>query len=63
MSDSIFRVIIYISCFMACFTCLSWVKFDRFLQPSKSKYGIFLLFILSMALAYLMAEFLLGLQL
>lgn len=62
MNENLIRVIVYIGCFCVCFMTLSWIDFSRFMQPSKSKYGVFLLFIFSMALAYLVAQFLMGLQ-
>ncbi len=61
--ENTFRVIVYIGSFVCCFTVLSWVDFGKFMRQGKTNYGQLLLFIFAMALAYLVAEFLLGLQL
>ena len=64
MNDqSIIRVIVYILSLAASFFALSCVDFSRFIYSKKSIYAQFLLVIFSMALAYLVAEFLLGLSL
>ena len=62
-NDKIFRVAVYLGSLIICFTALSGIDFSRFLYAGKGRYAQVLLFLFSFALAYLVAEFLLGLSL
>ena len=62
-TENIFRVAVYIGSLIICFTALSGIDFSRFLYSGKGRYAQVLLFLFSCALAYLVAEFLLGLSL
>jgi len=61
--DKIFRLAVYMGSLIICFTALSGIDFSRFLYAGKGRHAQVLLLLFSCALAYLVAEFLLGLSL
>ena len=62
-TDKIFKLVVYLGSLVVCFTALSGIDFSRFLYRGKARYAQVLLGLFSLALAYLVAEFLLGLSL
>ena len=62
-SDNLAKIVVYLGSFLICFFALSSVDFARFLLPRKTNYGQLLLVLFSVALAYLVANFLFGLSL
>ena len=57
------RIFVYLMCFAFSFFALTCVDFSRFVFVKKAQYAQLLLVMLSMALAYLVAQFIFGLAL
>jgi len=62
-TDKILKVAVYLGSLAVCSTALTGINFSRFMYSGKAKNDRILLVLFSFALAYLVAEFLLGLQL
>jgi len=58
---NITRIFVYLMCFAVCFVTLTSVDFSRFIYTRKVQFAQLLLVLLSMALAYLVAQFIFGL--
>ncbi len=55
------QIFVYLLCFVVCFMALTSVDFSRFIYTKKVQYAQLLLVLMSMALAYLVAQFIFGL--
>lgn len=61
MREYVLRCILYLSCFAVTFWALMGLDFERFIRKGRTKQAQMLLLLASMAIAYLAAQFLMGL--
>lgn len=61
-SQFVMRVFVYLACFAASMYGLSSIQFEKLLKGNKVKEFYVLYFLLAMGLAYLAAQFLMGLM-
>ncbi len=59
MPDLVFRILLHLVCFVLAFYALEGLDFTKILRKGQSLKALILLFLLSMALGYLVAQFLL----
>lgn len=60
MKEFILRTILYLTCFCTCFWAFMGIDFERFIRKGRTKQAQMILLLLSMACAYLVAQFLMG---
>lgn len=58
MPEIVFRIILHIACFGVSLFALEGIDFSRFIRKGRTQQATVLLFLLSMALGYLVAQFL-----
>ncbi len=61
MKEYVYRTILYLSCFFVSFWALMGLDFERLIRRGRTRQAQVILFLLSMAIAYLVAQFLMGL--
>lgn len=61
MKEFIYRTVLYLACFCVSFWALMGLDFERFIRKGRTKQAQMILLLVSMALAYLVAQFLMGL--
>ena len=58
MPEIVFRIILHLGCFAISLYALEGIDFARFIRKGRTQQATILLFLLSMALGYLVAQFL-----
>lgn len=61
MQAYIYRCVLYLSCFMISFWALMGIDFEKIIRKGRTRQAQILLWILSMAIGYLVAQFMMGL--
>ncbi len=62
MEGFIYRVVVYIGCFLASFWALLGLDFERFIRKGKTQQAQLLVLLMAMALGYLVAQFIMALM-
>lgn len=61
MKEYIYRTVLYLGCFCACFWAFMGLDFERFIRRGRTRQAQMILLLMSMAVGYLVAQFLMGL--
>lgn len=61
MKEYILRTILYLSCFCVSFWAFMGLDFEKFIRKGRTRQAQMILLLISMAVGYLVAQFLMGL--